>query len=71
VTAVMRRRLRTAFLGVVAFVALIWGAVDIVGIPWRNMASLLVQVTIAVMALIAAAAGLTTLWVFIRRRGRD
>ena len=67
----MRRRLRTAFLGVVAFAALIWGAIDIVGIPWRNMASLLVQVTIAVMALIASAAGLTTLWVFIRRRGRD
>ena len=70
-TPAARRRLRTALLGVVAFVALIWGAIDIVGIPWRNLASLLVQVTIAVMALIAAAAGLTTVWIYIRRRRRD
>ncbi len=51
-----RRKLRTAILGVVAFVALIWGAVDIVGVPAENLWALLGEIVIGVLLLITLAA---------------
>jgi len=50
-----RRRLRTLILGIVAFVALIWGAIDIVGVPAKNLLLLMGQAAIGLMALICAA----------------
>lgn len=51
-----RKRLRTAVLGVVAFVALIWGAVDIVGVPADNLWRHLRDITLGIVAVIALAA---------------
>ena len=50
-----RRKARTAILGVVAFIALIWGAIDIVGVPAENLWRVLGQVSVGLVALILLA----------------
>ncbi len=51
----VRRRLRTLVLGLLAMVALLWGAVDIVGVPISNLMSLLGQSVLVIGSIIASA----------------
>lgn len=69
-TAQGRRRVRTAVLGVVAFAALIWGAIDIVGVPPANLWQLLQEITVGVVLLIVVAALPATLLHLLRQRRR-
>ena len=64
----LRRRLRTLILGVFATGALFWGAVDIVGVPARNLLWLLLESVLAV-SLVIVAAGLAG-WLLHRWRER-
>lgn len=64
-----RRKLRTGVLGLVAFAGLIWGAIDIVGVPAANIGRLLWQITAGLMVVISAAA-LPAWWLHRRRERR-
>ena len=62
-----RKYYRTIFLGVAAMAALVWAAVDQFGIPWQEMLDLLL-VTVAVIALVIAAAAIAVAgWMGLRR----
>ena len=62
-----RRRLRTVVLGVVATAALFWGAIDIVGVPARNLVRLLLE-SVLVLALVIAIAALAGWLLHLWRR---
>ena len=66
-TKAMKRRLRTLVLGLLAMLALLWGAVDIVGVPISNLLALLGQ-SILVVGSIIVSAGLAG-WL-LHRLGR-
>jgi len=51
-----RNKWRTLVLGLGAVIALLWGAVDIVGVPPKNLAWLLLQALVAIGAVIVLAA---------------
>lgn len=55
-TSPRQRRLRTLVLGVLALAALLWGAVDIVGVPIENLMMLLGQSVLAIGTIIGSAA---------------
>jgi len=66
-----RKYYRTIFLGVAAMAALVWSAVDQFGISWEEMLDLLL-VTVAVIAVVIAAAAVTVaLWIGLRSLLRD
>lgn len=65
-----RRRLRTGVLGLVACVALFWGAVDIVGVPAANLWSLLGEVVVATATVVGFALLPASVLVW-RRHRRD
>lgn len=50
-----KRALRTLVLGLLATVALLWGAAELVGVPWNNLASLLINAFLGVAVLIVTA----------------
>ena len=50
-----RNKWRTLVLGLGAVIALLWGAVDIVGVPPQNLAWQLFQALVAIGAVIALA----------------
>lgn len=63
-----RRLMRTAVLGVLACVALFWGAVDLVGVsPQALLQDLLAVVVVLVLVLLAA---MFTGWLLARWRRR-
>ena len=64
-----RRRVRTLVLGLIACVALFWGAVDIVGVPVANLWLLLLEVVLGI-ALIVCLALLPALLLIWRRKRR-
>ena len=49
---VINRHSRTVFLGIVAFVSLVWGAVNITQVPTESLWVLLKEVTIAALLVI-------------------
>ncbi len=51
-----RRKLRTTFLGVLACGALFWGAVQLVGVPPRNLVTALGWVVLGTFVVIVCAA---------------
>ncbi len=65
-----RRRWRTLILGVVAFGALFWGAIDVVGVPPENLYSLLGQVIVGVVVVVILALMPAALIVWWRERRR-
>lgn len=67
----LRRRLRTSLLGVVAFIALLWGAVDLVGVPPENLWRLLGEVSIGIALLIVLAAIAAVFLAWLKKRARD
>ena len=50
-----KRALRTLVLGLLATIALLWGAADLVGVPWHNLLSLLVTAFLGVVVLMFTA----------------
>jgi len=50
-----RRALRTLVLGLLATIALLWGAADLVGVPWGNLLALLINAFLGVVTLILGA----------------
>jgi len=68
-----RNKWRTLVLGLGAVIALLWGAVDIVGVPPKNLAWLLLQALVAIGTVIVLAAMAGWLLHHLRRsrqRGR-
>jgi hypothetical protein len=63
-----RRKWRTATLGLLAFATLMWGAVDIVGVPITNMLSALGYVSVGVLGIGLLAA--VPAWFLARRRAQ-
>jgi len=63
-----RRKLRTAVLGVVATVALFWGAVDIVGVPSENLVAALWVVAAGVATTIALAVLPAAVLIYFRKK---
>jgi hypothetical protein len=57
-----KRALRTLVLGLLATVALLWGAAELVGVPWGNLASLLISAFLGVAVLIITAGVLVGLF---------
>ena len=66
-----RRKLRTALLGVVATAALFWGAVDIVGVPSKNLLDALWVVVLGVAMTIALALLPALLLIYRRKKRLD
>lgn len=60
-----KRALRTLVLGLLATLALLWGAADIVGVPWGNLLALLINAFLGVAGLILAAGVLVGLAKFL------
>lgn len=50
-----KRAFRTLVLGLLATVALLWGAAELVGVPWGNLLSLLISAFLGVAVLIVTA----------------
>ena len=50
-----KRAFRTLVLGLLATVALLWGAAELVGVPWGNLLSLLLSAFLGVAVLIVTA----------------
>ena len=66
-----RRKLRTALLGVVATVALFWGAVDIVGVPSENLLAALWVVAVGVVITIVLAVLPAAALIYVRQKRID
>ncbi|WP_040482104.1 hypothetical protein [Luminiphilus syltensis] len=65
-----RRRLRTFFLGIVAAVALFWGAIDIVGASPDRLWASLGAVLVGSVALVGLAALAAVLLILVKHRSR-
>ena len=63
---IRRQRSRTVVLALAACLALFWGAVDIVGVPARQLGVELVRISLGVGVVIGTAAGAG--WLLSRRR---
>ncbi len=68
-----RKYYRTLFLGLLALVALVWGAVDQFDIPWADMRELMWLTLLTVMVVIGVAGACVGLWMGLRKmlQGRD
>lgn len=62
-----KRALRTLVLGLLATVALLWGAAELVGVPWGNLASLLISAFLGVAVLIVTAGVLVGLFKLVAK----
>jgi hypothetical protein len=62
-----KRALRTLVLGLLATVALLWGAAELVGVPWGNLASLLISAFLGVAVLIITAGVLVGLFKLVAK----
>jgi hypothetical protein len=62
-----KRALRTLVLGLLATVALLWGAAELVGVPWGNLASLLIGAFLGVAVLIITAGVLVGLFKLVAK----
>ena len=62
-----KRALRTLVLGLLATVALLWGAAELVGVPWGNLASLLISAFLGVAVLILTAGVLVGLFKLVAK----
>ncbi len=62
-----RRHVRTIILGVLAMVALVWGAVDTFEVPPERLWALFLQTLTVVAALILLAAAAAAVWILLRR----
>ncbi len=65
-----RRRWRTLILGLLAFGAFFWGAIDIVGVPPENLYRLLGQVAIGIVLVVASALVPASALIWWRNRRR-
>ena len=62
-----KRAFRTLVLGLLATVALLWGAAELVGVPWGNLASLLISAFLGVAVLILTAGVLVGLFKLVAK----
>ena len=62
-----KRALRTLVLGLLATAALLWGAAELVGVPWGNLASLLISAFLGVAVLIITAGVLVGLFKLVAK----
>jgi hypothetical protein len=62
-----KRALRTLVLGLLATIALLWGAAELVGVPWGNLASLLIGAFLGVAVLIITAGVLVGLFKLVAK----